>query len=112
VALNTSGAVAATAHLLLAIQVILVVGNLNPLLPTDGYHALEAGLGGLNYRRRAFAYAGHRLFGRPLPAALGTMRRSRRAAYLTYSILAAAYVAVIAAVVAIMAVFLISAASR
>jgi putative peptide zinc metalloprotease protein len=112
VALNTSGSVAATAHLLLAIQVILVVGNLNPLLPTDGYHALEAGLGGLNYRRRAFAYAGHRLFGRPLPAALGSPPRSRRITYLTYAILAALYLVVIVAMVVIMALFLITAVSR
>ena len=46
---------AATAHLVLAVQVVLVLSNLNPLLPTDGYHAFEAGVGSLNFRRRAFA---------------------------------------------------------
>ena len=53
-----------------------ILSNLNPLLPTDGYHALEAGLGALNFRRRAFDYTTHRLFGRPLPSALAVVRRS------------------------------------
>ena len=99
VALTASGAVAATAHLVLAVQVVLVLSNLNPLLPTDGYHALEAGLGALNFRRRAFDYTTHRLFGRPLPPALTAVRRSRRVGYVIYSAVAVLYVTFIVAVV-------------
>ncbi len=99
IALMAGGAVAATAHLVLAVQVVLVLSNLNPLLPTDGYHAFEAGVGSLNFRRRAFAYTGHRLFRRPLPAALTSVRPSRRAGYLAYSVVAVLYVSFIVAVV-------------
>jgi putative peptide zinc metalloprotease protein len=99
VALAASGAVAATAHLVLAVQVVLVLSNLNPLLPTDGYHAVEAGLGTLNFRRRAFAYTAHLLVRRPLPATLRSVRRTRGLAYVTYSLAAALYVAFIFAVV-------------
>jgi putative peptide zinc metalloprotease protein len=98
-ALAAGGAVAATAHLVLAVQVVLVVSNLNPLMPTDGYHAFEAGLGTLNFRRRAFTYTGHRLLRRPLPTTIGPLRRSRRIAYLAYSAVAVLYLSFIVAVV-------------
>jgi putative peptide zinc metalloprotease protein len=95
-ALAAGGAVAATAHLVLAVQVVLVLSNLNPLMPTDGYHAFEAGLGTFNFRRRAFAYTGQFLLRRK---ALGSVRASSRVAYVAYSVVAVLYVSFIVAVV-------------
>jgi putative peptide zinc metalloprotease protein len=99
VSLAGSGAWAATAHLVLAVQVVIVLSNLNPLFPTDGYHAVEAALGGLNYRRRAFGYALNRLFRRPLPTALVSVGGARRVGYVIYTTVALVYMTFVIAVV-------------
>jgi putative peptide zinc metalloprotease protein len=99
VSLAATGTWAATAHLVLAIFVVLILSNLNPLFPTDGYHALEAAFGGLNFRRRAFGYAGHRILGRPLPSALVSARRTQRMGYAAYTAVAILYMAFVVAVV-------------
>jgi putative peptide zinc metalloprotease protein len=79
------GRAGATAFLILAILVVLLVGNLNPLLPTDGYHTIEAASGELNFRARAFTYVGHRLLRLPLPTAVAASSRARRAVYAVYT---------------------------
>ena len=81
------GRAGATAFLILAILIVLLIGNLNPLLPTDGYHAIEAASGELNFRARAFTYVGHRLLFLAMPSALAAVGRGRRAVYTGYAIL-------------------------
>jgi putative peptide zinc metalloprotease protein len=81
------GRAGATAFLILAVLIVLLVGNLNPLLPTDGYHAIEAASGELNFRSRAFTYVGHRLLLIAMPSALAATSRGRRAVYTGYAIL-------------------------
>jgi len=46
--------------------------NLNPILPTDGAHALEAGTGQINVHSNAFGY----IFGRILPNSRRPIRRN------------------------------------
>jgi putative peptide zinc metalloprotease protein len=69
------------------------------LFPTDGYHALEAAFGGLNFRRRAFGYAGHRILRRPLPSALVSTSRTQRVGYTLYTAVAVLYMTFVVAVV-------------
>jgi putative peptide zinc metalloprotease protein len=99
VSLSATGAWAATAHLVLAIFVVLILSNLNPLFPTDGYHAIEAAFGGLNFRRRAFGYAGHRILRRPLSSALVSTSRTQRVGYTLYTAVAVLYMTFVVAVV-------------
>ena len=54
VALEGRGEVSGTAFAILLSLVLMLVRNLTPLLPTDGYHALEAATGELNLRRRTW----------------------------------------------------------
>ena len=81
------GRAGATAFLILAILIVMLIGNLNPLLPTDGYHAIEAASGELNFRARALTYVGHRLLRLPLPSAVSSSTRGRRALYAAYTVL-------------------------
>jgi putative peptide zinc metalloprotease protein len=57
----TSGTAAVNFRLLMWMQVITFISNLNPLMPGDGYHVLEAWFGALNFRRRAFSLLFRRL---------------------------------------------------
>ncbi|MEV6847898.1 hypothetical protein [Actinoplanes sp. NPDC051411] len=86
---------------LLGMQLFLACNNLNPLLPvTDGHHALEAALGELNLRHRAFAYLGHVLFRIPLPSAHRSVSAARRRMYLIYGIVSGIYVGVVLTLIA------------
>lgn len=82
-------------------QLILFVNNLNPLLPTDGYHAAEAALGEINFRSRASTFLIRKLTGKPLPAHLRNIHGSRAVIYIVYPILTAAFVGLLAAAFAI-----------
>jgi putative peptide zinc metalloprotease protein len=86
---------------LLGMQLFLAINNLNPLLPvTDGHHAMEAALGELNLRSRAFTYLGHILFGIPLPTAHRSVPPARRGIYLTYGFISVGYLGLVLALVA------------
>jgi putative peptide zinc metalloprotease protein len=81
---------------LLGMQLLLACNNLNPLLPvTDGHHALEAALGEINLRHRAFTYLGHLLFRIPLSSAHRTFSTGRRGMYLAYGLITVVYVALV-----------------
>lgn len=73
-------------------QLVLFVNNLNPLLPTDGYHAAEAALGEINFRARASTFLLRKLTGKPLPAHLRNITGYRSAVYIIYPILTAAFI--------------------
>lgn len=78
---------------LLGMQFFVIFNNLNPLLPvTDGHHAMEAALGEINLRDRAFRYLGHVIFRMPLPAAHRAVSPARRRMYLAYGLISAVFV--------------------
>ena len=103
VSLQASGVVGGTARALLLLQVLLLLTNLNPLLPTDGHHAVAIAAGELNLRRRAFGYLGHRLLRLPVPAAVASASPRRRRVYAVYGMLAGGYVLCVLAGVALAA---------
>ncbi len=81
---------------LFGMQLFVVLNNLNPLLPvTDGHHALEAALGEINLRDRAFRYLGHVILRMPLPAAHRAVSATRRRMYLAYGLVSATFVALL-----------------
>jgi putative peptide zinc metalloprotease protein len=86
---------APAAHGLLLVQLAVLVTTVDPLLPGDGHHAVEALTGGADLRGRGFAVLAYTLRGRPLPPGL-------RAGYLAYALFAVAWflgsVALVAAV--------------
>lgn len=83
------------AHLLAFFNLFIFVFNLNPLLPTDGWSALEALAGGLNFRQRAMGYLLHRVTGVEMPSSLRGVSRGQAAAYLGFAILFLCYVALL-----------------
>ncbi|GID91980.1 hypothetical protein ACFQFC_03090 [Amorphoplanes digitatis] len=87
---------------LLGFQLFLIVTNLNPLLPvSDGHHAMEAALGELNLRGRAFTYLGHILFRLPLPGVHQTMSVTRRGMYLAFGAISGGYLLFVCTMIAI-----------
>jgi len=91
VALYAGGSAASAAHALLVLQVVLLCTNLNPLLPTDGFHALEAATGTTNLRHRAFAVLSALVLRVPLPVTVRALPRRRRSLYLGYAAVSAGY---------------------
>ncbi len=55
-ALETTGAVSASAFVLVLAMAAALARNLMPVLPTDGYHALQAVTGELNLRGRSWSH--------------------------------------------------------
>lgn len=86
---------------LLGLQLFVIVNNLNPLLPTDGNHALEAALGELNLRHRANAYVAHVLLRVPLSAAHRSVSAARRRLYLAYGFVSTAFLIMLLTMMAI-----------
>ncbi|WP_309057749.1 PqqD family peptide modification chaperone [Streptomyces sp.] len=89
--LTTDGPVAQVAGALLIFQMLNLVTNVNPMLPSDGYAAIEAGFGLVDARGRAFALLKHRLLGRPLPGFLERMPARSRRLHVTYGIVCSVY---------------------
>jgi putative peptide zinc metalloprotease protein len=98
---NTTGNIAANFGALSICQLFLLFSNLNPFLPTDGYHAVEAFTGEFNVRRRAFLLLLSRLRLRALPAYLQTLSPKKRLLYGLYGLASAVYLAVFALAVLI-----------
>ncbi len=88
IALASSGETAGTAFMVLIALLLVLTRNLTPLLPTDGYFALEAATGELNLRRRAWSYLCARVTS---PGAWGRRQTGRERVYLGYAALAALY---------------------
>jgi putative peptide zinc metalloprotease protein len=85
-----------TASILFLSLLLMLARNLLPVLPTDGYHALQAAAGELNLRRRSWTHLRAWLAG----GARGPRRTVRQRVYIGYGILSAAYtVAMLALVV-------------
>lgn len=93
------GIVHQTSAALLMLQVLNFATNLNPMLPSDGYCALEAGFGLVDPRGRAFALLKHRVLHRPLPSYLISVSPAKRRAYLVYGAVCILYALALAYVV-------------
>ena len=106
VALTTRGETAGTAYMVLLTLAFVLLRNLTPLLPTDGYQALEAATGELNLRARSWAQLrgwltvrrprrGAGVRGVVAAAATAAPRRAarpaRRRAYVIYGAVSAVY---------------------
>ncbi|MBT2445592.1 PqqD family peptide modification chaperone [Streptomyces sp. ISL-43] len=89
--LTADGPVHDVAGALLQLQLLLMLVNLNPLLPSDGYHALESTMGSVNVRGRSFAYLAHLVTRTPLPSNLAATGRAKRFGYLAFGTLCLAY---------------------
>ncbi|MEF2529471.1 PqqD family peptide modification chaperone [Streptomyces globosus] len=89
--LTADGPVAQVAGALLIFQMLNLVTNVNPMLPSDGYAAIEAGFGLVDARGRAFALLKHRLLGRPLPGFLERMPVRSRRLHLVYGLVCSVY---------------------
>ena len=92
ISLLTGGWIGATFHVLLALQTMTFISNLNPLMPSDGYHALEAILGGVNFRRRAFVLFIHWMTLRKTPVYLRDLSRKQQIIYFVYALVMIVYV--------------------
>ncbi|MFB9720866.1 PqqD family peptide modification chaperone [Planobispora longispora] len=91
IALTVPGTVGDIAYVLLVFQALLTVVNLNPLLPSDGYHAAAAAVRAVNLRGRAFAYLSHVVLRSPLPSSMHGLGAWKRAGYLTFGALCLLY---------------------
>ncbi|WP_053690384.1 PqqD family peptide modification chaperone [Streptomyces sp. WM6372] len=91
VLLNSTGALHDIAGALLQLQLLLMIVNLNPLLPSDGYHALESAMGSVNIRGRSFAFLVHLVTKAPLPSHLLASSRAKRFGYCLFGIVCAVY---------------------
>ncbi|MDV5146360.1 PqqD family peptide modification chaperone [Streptomyces sp. SBC-4] len=89
--LTTDGPVAQVAGALLIFQMLNLITNINPMLPSDGYAALEAGFGLVDARGRAFTLLKHRLLRRPLPGFLERMPARSRRLHVTYGVVCCVY---------------------
>lgn len=98
VALTASSPVRELAVVLLVFQVFLTAMNLNPLTPSDGYHATTAALGIVNLRGKSLALVVHRLFRTPLPQHLERIGIRERRIMAGYGIACLAFALLLAAV--------------
>ena len=99
VALGSSGAVHDVASALLLLQVIGVLTNVNPLLPSDGYCAVEAGFGLADPRTRSMTLLKHAVSRRPLPSYLSSAPRRARRGYAVYGAVCLLYAVLVAGAV-------------
>ena len=87
-ALWTTGAVNATLSVVFYSQIFLFLTNINPLLPSDGYRAIEALARHLNFRRRAFTVLLRRVTFLPLPVHLRNLTIKQELFYAGYAAVA------------------------
>ncbi|MFD8492788.1 hypothetical protein [Amycolatopsis sp. NPDC059657] len=90
-ALNSDGFIQATAIFLLGLQLLGLIVNVNPLLPSDGYSAVEAGTGLVDPRGRAFTVLKSVLRRRELPPHLASTSQRAKASYFAYGAVCVAY---------------------
>jgi putative peptide zinc metalloprotease protein len=89
------GGVVLVASEVLALQTYTLMMNLNPVLASDGYAAVEAGLGLVDPRGRALRLVRHLITRAPLPPHLAVLGPWRRAAYLLYGLACAGYLVLV-----------------
>ncbi|MEZ5094794.1 MAG: PqqD family peptide modification chaperone [Nocardioides sp.] len=92
VAATSDGVVRETAAMLIGLQLVALMVNLNPLMPGDGYTALETASGMVDFRGRAFFLVRSWVRRAPLPVHLASLSRKARIGYATYAVVAASYV--------------------
>lgn len=80
---------------MLMLQVLLTLMNFNPLVPSDGYHAISALTGTVNFRGKALNYLTHKLLRVPLSESQLTVSRKTSRAYIWYGIGCLAFVLVL-----------------
>lgn len=90
-AYSTHGWLGASCHVVLFLEIITFISNLNPIMPSDGYHALEAAFGELNFRQRAFTLLWRRITFRALPAQLQRLTLRQKMLYTAYACIGFAY---------------------
>jgi putative peptide zinc metalloprotease protein len=95
VAVALNGGQHVTLHALLLLQLNVLAFDFLPLLPSDGYRALEAFCGGLNFRRHALTFLLHYVLRKPLPSSLAQLPLPKRLGYLAYGIVAFGYIALV-----------------
>jgi len=83
-----TGAASATLSISFASQIFIFLATVNPLLPSDGYHAIEALAGQLNFRQRAFTILLRRITFRPLPSHVRHLTMKQELFYAVYAGLA------------------------
>lgn len=96
-AFYTSGFWQDTLLLLLTFQLIGLLINLNPLLPSDGYSALETATGAVDFRGRSFAYLKSAFSRKPVPGHLENLSWQKKSAHILYAAVSMAYVLLVAA---------------
>ncbi|WP_411146942.1 PqqD family peptide modification chaperone [Streptomyces sp. x-80] len=94
-ATHVDGPVGQAFGVLLWVQTAMLMANLNPLLPTDGYQALESGLGAINLRSRAFTALRCLLLRQPRPSWLAARSRAQRVRYHLFGVICLAYAALV-----------------
>lgn len=83
----------------LMFQLIMLAVNLNPLLPSDGYSAMEIALGVVDARGRSATLLKHVVLRRELPAHLRALTARGRLAYGVFGAVCATYVVVVVGLV-------------
>lgn len=89
------GSIGTLAAALLIIQGLSLATNANPLLPSDGYSAIEAATGLVDPRGRSLALVRHVVRRQPLPSYLAHQTPAARRAYLAYGGVCLAYIGVL-----------------
>ncbi|QHC71253.1 M50 family metallopeptidase [Rathayibacter sp. VKM Ac-2801] len=100
VALTVPGEVGDLAFVLLVFQAFLTVMNLNPVTPSDGYHAVSALVGEVNVRGQALSFLTHRLLRLPLPQGVAALSARRRRFFIGYALACLAFLVLLVAGVA------------
>ncbi len=95
IACVSTGWVAATFHALFLLQMTTFAYDLNPLMPSDGYHAIEAGFGELNFRRRSFTLLFKLLLRQRLEDYLATLSQKQRVLRVCYALFSLIYIALL-----------------
>lgn len=80
---------------MLTLQVLLTLMNFNPLVPSDGYHAVSALAGTVNFRGKALNYLTHKLLRVPLSESQLAVSHKIARAYIWYGIGCLAFVLIL-----------------
>lgn len=94
-AIGGTGLVQHTAVILLGLQMIGLAVNVNPLLPSDGYSAIEAATGLIDARGRAFALLRSGVTRKQLPRHLAVLPLRARLSYIAYGAVCVVYTCVL-----------------
>ncbi|WP_407341977.1 PqqD family peptide modification chaperone [Pengzhenrongella phosphoraccumulans] len=99
VAGHATGDLGQVARVVLLFQLIMLATNLNPLIPSDGYSAVEIAIGVVDARGRSAAFLKHALLRRELPPHLRAMSARQKAMYRVFGAICAIYVALLVGII-------------